>query len=86
MPDYRRFWFEGNDLDQPPVRMVEAVFEQAGGHPVRQVSQMCMLYSRPLPSGGAELLLALDIEGGTMGSVSQEVMIGVPMAPTQFNA
>jgi hypothetical protein len=20
MPDYRRYWFEGNDLDQPPLR------------------------------------------------------------------
>ena len=85
MPAYRRFWFEGNDLDQPPLRLIEDVFEDQSGRPVRQVSQVCMLYSRPLPDG-AELLLALDIQGGTLGYSSQEIMIGVPLTPAQFNA
>ncbi|HEY0326425.1 MAG TPA: DUF2491 family protein [Allosphingosinicella sp.] len=86
MPDYRRYWFEGNDLDQPPLRLIEDVYEDLSGRPVRQVSQVCMLYSRPLPPDGAELLLALDIQGGTLGYSSQEIMIGVPLAPAQFNA
>ena len=86
MPDYRRYWFEGNGLDQPPLRLIEDVYEDLSGRPVRQVSQVCMLYSRPLPPDGAELLLALDIQGGTLGYSSQEIMIGVPLAPAQFNA
>ncbi|MDB5667728.1 MAG: hypothetical protein JWL74_678 [Alphaproteobacteria bacterium] len=86
MPAYRRFWFEGDDLDQPPLRLIEDVFEDHSGRPVRQVSQVCMLYSRPLPPDGAELLLALDIQGGTLGYGSQEIMIGVPLTPAQFNA
>lgn len=86
MPPYRRFWFEGNDMDQPPLRLIEAVYEDQSGQPIRQVSQVCMLYSRPLPLDGAELLLALDIEGGTLGHSSQEIMIGVPLTPSQFNA
>lgn len=86
MPAYRRFWFEGNDLDQPALRLIEDVYEDHSGRPVRQVSQVCMLYSRPLPPDGAELLLALDIQGGTLGYSSQEIMIGVPLTPAQFNA
>ena len=86
MPAYRRFWFAGKDYDQPPLRLIEDVYEDHSGRPVRQVSQVCMLYSRPLPPDGAELLLALDIQGGTLGYSSQEIMIGVPLTPAQFNA
>lgn len=86
VPPYRRFWFEGNDLDQPPVRIVEAVYEDRSGPPVRHVTQTCMLYSRPLSGGGSELLLALDIEGDASGAITQEVMIGLPLSPAQFHA
>ena len=86
MPPYGRYWFDGDTHDRPPLRVIEAVHEDHSGRPVREVSQVCMLYARSLPPEGAELLLALDIQGGTLGYSSQEIMIGVPLTPGQFNA
>lgn len=82
---YRRFWFEGNDLDQMPVHLVETVFEDPSGRSARTVSQVCMLYSRPLPAGGSELLLALEVAGED-NRMSQDVMVGLPLTPADFHA
>lgn len=81
---YRRAWFEGNELDQMPVHLTEEVYEDFSGRPVRTVSQVCMLYSRPLPAGGEELLLALEVAGAD-GSMSQELMVGLALAPAEFH-
>lgn len=82
---YRRFWFEGNDLDQMPVHLTETVHEDHSGRPARTISQVCMLYSRPLPAGGEELLLALEVAGDN-GQMSQELMVGLPLTPADFHA
>jgi hypothetical protein len=82
---YRRFWFEGNELDQMPVHLTETVYEDLSGRPARTISQVCMLYSRPLPAGGEELLLALEV-AGDHGQMSQELMVGLPLTPAQFHA
>lgn len=83
--DYRRFWFEGNELDQMPVQLDETVYEDLSGRPARTISQVCMLYSRPLPAGGEELLLALEVAGED-GQMSQELMVGLPLTPADFHA
>jgi hypothetical protein len=82
---YRRLWFEGNELDQMPVQLNETVYEYLSGRPARTITQVCMLYGRPLPAGGDELLLALEVadEGGRM---SQQTMVGLPLTPADFHA
>jgi len=81
---YDRFWLQGYENEQDPVILTEDVYEDHSGRPARQVVQVCMLYSRPLAAGGTELLLALDLtppEGG----IFQELMVGLPLAPAEFN-
>jgi len=82
---YDRFWYAGYESDQEPVILSEAVYEDRSGHPVRHVQQTCMLYSRPLSAGGAELLLALEVtpEGGQL---IHEIMVGIALAHDEFNA
>jgi hypothetical protein len=80
-----RFWYEGDESDQEPVTIWEAVYEDRSGHPARHVAQTCMLYSRALAAGGHEMLLALE----TMpehGVPSQELMVGLPLNRGEFFA
>jgi hypothetical protein len=83
---YERFWYGGGyDGDQDPVTLSEAVYEDRSGRPTRHVSQTCMLYCRPLPAGGQELLLALE----TMpehGAPTQELMVGLPLTSADLYA
>ncbi len=81
---YGRAWFEGNDLDQPPVLLHETVHEDLSGRPARQVDQLCMLYARPLPAGGNELLLALEMPGTAGAPPHQEVMVGLELTPADI--
>ena len=81
---WRRFWFEGNDLEQPPVAMTETVHEDLSGRAARTVPQTCMLYSRPL-TGGPEMLLAIETAPSD-GPLYQEVMVGLPLVRGDFYA
>ena len=82
---YDRFWLEAYENDQDPVILTEDVFEDWSGRRARQVVQVCMLYSRGLAASGTELLLALEV-APDHGSIVQELMVGLPLAPTEFNA
>jgi hypothetical protein len=82
---YDRFWLEAYENDQDPVILTEDVYEDWSGRATRQVVQVCMLYSRALEAGGTELLLALEV-APDHGSIVQELMVGLPLAPTEFNA
>jgi hypothetical protein len=81
---YDRFWLAGYENDQDPVILTEDVYEDRSGRPTRQVVQVCMLYSRPLEAGGTELLLALEV-APDRDSIVQELMVGLPLAPAEFN-
>ncbi len=82
---YDRFWLEAYENDQDPVILTEDVYEDWSGRAARQVVQVCMLYSRGLAAGGTELLLALEV-APDHGSIVQELMVGLPLAPAEFNA
>ena len=83
---YERLWYGGGyDGNQEPVTLWEAVYEDWSGRPVRHVAQTCMLYSRPLPAGGHELLLALEIMP-EHGMPTQELMVGLPLTAADFFA
>lgn len=79
-----RFWYAGYENEQEPVRLIESLFEDRSGRPVREVVQTCMLYSRPLAAGGNELLLAMEIEADG-GGIVQELMVGIALDPAEFN-
>ncbi|MBJ6121750.1 DUF2491 family protein [Sphingomonas mollis] len=85
LPKFQRFWYPGDDRPQPPVELWEAVYYERDGDPVRQIRQACMLYARDLAPEGQELLLALAMqpEGGDL---THEIMIGLPLLPTEFSA
>jgi hypothetical protein len=85
LPPFRRFWYEGDDRDQPPVQLWEAVYYERDGEPVRQIRQTCMLYARDLQPAGSELLLALAMEPDN-GDYTHEIMVGLPLGPAEFTA
>ncbi|HEY0115098.1 MAG TPA: DUF2491 family protein [Allosphingosinicella sp.] len=80
-----RFWLPGYENDQEPVRLWEAVYEDRSGRPARHVAQTCMLYSRELPAGGSEMLLALEV-APEQGEIVQELMVGLALTAAEFNA
>jgi hypothetical protein len=82
---YDRFWLPGYENDQDPVTLTEDVYEDRSGRRARQVVQVCMLYSRELEAGGTELLLALEVTP-EHGALVQELMVGLPLSPAEFNA
>ncbi|CAA9510189.1 MAG: FIG00482934: hypothetical protein [uncultured Sphingomonadaceae bacterium] len=85
LPPYDRFWYPGDLSDQEPVSLWEDIFYDRAGDPVSQIRQTLMLYHRPLEPDGAELLLAIAMqpEGGDL---THEIMIGLPLLPTEFTA
>ena len=85
LPPLHRFWYEGDDADQPPVQLWEAVYYERDAAPVRHIRQTCMLYARDLRPEGVELLLALAMEPEG-GDYTHEIMVGLPLAPTEFSA
>jgi len=86
LPVYRRFWFDEETLEQAPVTFWENVFEdRAALETYARLFQTCMLFHRDLPDEGRELLLALTLEP-EKGDVTQEIMIGLPLAVGEFKA
>ena len=86
LPPFDRFWYDGDDRDQPPVGLWEAVHDDRDGIPDRHIEQTCMLYARNLDEdGGIELLLAIAMqpEGGDR---THEIMIGLPLSVAEFSA
>ena len=90
LPAFTRFWYDGDDRDQPPVSLWEAVHDDRDGIPDRHIEQTCMLYARvrsegEAEDGGPELLLALAMqpEGGDR---THEIMIGLPLSIAEFSA
>lgn len=80
-----RYWLQAYENDQDPVILTEDVYEDWSGRPSRQIVQVCMLYSRELEAGGTELLLALEVTPDH-GTIVQELMVGLPLSPAEFNA
>ena len=85
LPPFRRYWYEGDEGVQPPVQLWEAVYYERDAAPVRHIRQSCMLYARELRPEGTELLLALAMEPEG-GDYTHEIMVGLPLAPAEFNA
>ena len=85
LPPFRRFWYDEDDRDQPPVQLWEAVYYERDADPVRHIRQTCMLYSRDLQPAGMELLLALAMEPEG-GDYTHEIMVGLPLGPAEFSA
>ncbi|WP_293875816.1 MULTISPECIES: DUF2491 family protein [unclassified Sphingomonas] len=85
LPPFRRFWYEGDDQDQPPVQLWEAVYYERDADPVSHIRQTCMLYARDVKPAGTELLLALAMEPEG-GDYTHEIMIGLPLGPAEFTA
>jgi hypothetical protein len=85
LPPFRRFWYEGDEHDQPPVQLWEAVYYERDAAPVRHIRQTCMLYARDLQPSGTELLLALAMEPEG-GDYTHEIMVGLPLGLTEFSA
>lgn len=85
LPEYRRFWFGDSDERQAPVSFWESVYDDRQAMSARRIYQTSMLFARDLPADGRELLLAIEMqpEGG---DVTHEVMIGIPLAPGEFEA
>jgi Protein of unknown function (DUF2491) len=86
LPQFDRFWYEGDTRNQAAVRLWEAVHDDRDGVPDRHIEQTCMLYARELDQdGGLELLLALVMqpEGG---DCTHEIMIGLPLSVAEFSA
>lgn len=86
LPLYRRFWFDEETLEQPPVTFWENVFEDREADiPYSRLYQTCMLFHRDLPDEGRELLLALTLEP-QKGDPTHEIMIGLPLSVGEFKA
>lgn len=81
---FNRFWYDGDLRRQAPVQLWEAVWYERTGAPARHIRQTCMLYSRRLGEGQELLLgLAMEPEGG---DYTHELMLGIPLAPGEFEA
>lgn len=83
--DYDRFWFALEDGPQDPVSFWEDVYDDRESRTSRRIYQTCMLFARPLPGDGRELLLALEMEPQG-GDITHEVMIGIPLDVAEFEA
>ena len=85
LPPFRRYWYEGDEGTQVPVQLWEAVYYERDAAPVRHIRQSCMLYARELRPEGVELLLALAMEPEG-GDYTHEIMVGLPLSPSEFTA
>jgi len=87
LPEYRRFWFGEEAVDQEPVTLWEDVYyDRDAPAPARRLFQTTMLFHRNLAGGdGRELLLALTLEPED-GDVTHETMIGLPLSVGEFRA
>jgi hypothetical protein len=86
LPEYRRFWFGEDAVEQDPVTLWEDVYyDRESQEPDRRLFQTTMLFHRDLPGDGRELLLALTLEPEN-GEVTHETMIGLPLSVGEFRA
>ena len=85
LPAYPRFWFGDADERQDPVSFWEDVYDDRDMRAARRIYQTCMLFGRDLPGDGRELLLAIEMQPDG-GDLTHEVMIGIPLAPGEFEA
>jgi hypothetical protein len=85
LPEYRRFWFGDVDERQDPVSFWENVYDDRAATTARRIYQTSMLFARPLPGDGRELLLAIEMEPQG-GDLTHEVMIGIPLDIAEFTA
>ena len=76
---YARYWYEGDERDQPPVRLVEIVRE-APDEAGTEIVQDCMVYGREAEDGEV-LLLAIVL--GESDEAVLETMIGTGLRPHQ---
>lgn len=77
---FARAWYEGDERDQPPVRLVETVFERADRSDARDLVQDCMVYARDAPQG--ELLLLAIVLGEGEEAVFER-LLGTGLRPHQ---
>ncbi len=86
LPEYRRFWFGEEAVEQDPVTLWEDVYyARDATEPDKRLFQTTMLFHRDLPGDGRELLLALTLEPED-GDVTHETMIGLPLSVGEFRA
>ena len=85
LPEYRRLWFGDIDERQDPVSFWENVYDDRQASQARRIYQTCMLFARELPGEARELLLAIEMEPEG-GDLTHEIMIGIPLAPGEFEA
>jgi Protein of unknown function (DUF2491) len=85
LPEYQRLWFGDVDERQDPVSFWEDVYDDRTAADARRIYQTCMLFARDLPGEGRELLLAIEMEPQG-GDLTHEIMIGIPLAPGEFEA
>ncbi|WP_168074730.1 DUF2491 family protein [Caulobacter sp. SSI4214] len=86
LPEYRRFWFGEDAVEQDPVTLWENVYyDRESQEPDKRLFQTTMLFHRDLPADGRELLLALTLEPED-GEVTHETMIGLPLSVGEFKA
>ena len=85
LPEFRRLWFGDEAPVQEPVTFWEELHDDRDGRVDRRIFQTCMLFARELPSGGRELLLAIEMEPEN-DAASHELMIGVPLEFGEFRA
>lgn len=85
LPEYSRFWFSEADESQDPVTFWESVYDDRQMTAARRIFQSSMLFARPLPGDGRELLLAIEMEPQG-GDVTHEVMLGLPLDIAEFQA
>ena len=85
LPEYDRFWFGPEAVEQEPVTFWEDLHDDRDGIVDRRIFQTSMLFARDLPSEGRELLLAIDQENEA-GEVSFEIMLGIALELGEFRA
>ena len=78
---FERYWYEGDERDQPPVRFVETVYETPEKTGGRDLPQSCMVYGREAEEGEL-LLLALVMGEGREATF--ETMLGTGLRPHQI--
>lgn len=85
LPEYERFWFGPEAIEQEPVTFWEDLHDDRDGIVDRRIFQTSMLFARDLPGEGREMLLAIDQENEA-GEVSFEIMLGIALEAGEFRA
>lgn len=83
---FERVWFEGEPGPAELVRFWETIYDDREKTGSRRIFQSCMLFARELESETVsdEFLLAIIMEPEN-GDKTVELMVGIPLASTDFN-